>query len=239
MESAHLVVRSFRAGLARAFTLVEMLVVLSIISIVTLVTLSGHSNFDRSMLLTDAAYNVALSARQMQTFGLSSRSFNVSGSNVTNIAYGVHFDIATPTRYLTFADTQRTTPVNSSICPLTAITDTTSPDYKRGNCIYDASGTADGILETFTFSRGFRVARFCGKSGATTYCSTDSSTPLTALDVVFVRPNTDAIVTAQRGGTSLKLDSAQIYLTTNDAQATRGICVTQIGQISVAQTSCP
>jgi len=221
-----------------------MLVVLAIISVITVVTLVGQSSFDRSMLLTDAAYNVALSAREMQSFGLSSRGYDTDASAAvsiaTNIGYGIHVNALTPTRYLAFADTQRAGQTDSGTCPSLAISDVTSPEYKRGDCMYAVSPSADGIFETFTFARGFRISRFCGKNGATTYCSNDSSNPLTALNVVFMRPNTDAIVVGTRSaGAPLTLTSGAIYITSADGTATRGICITQIGQISVSLTTCP
>jgi len=218
----------------RAFTLIEMLVVLAIITVVTTVTLVGHSSFDRSMLLTDATYSVALAAREMQTYGLSSR---VTGG-YTNIGYGLYVSANSPTSYLTYGDTQRVTSVPA--CLALTGSDSSSPDYKRGNCMYETTAPADTIVETSTFARGFRITKFCGKSGATTYCSTDASSPLTALDVVFMRPNTDAVVTGRRStGSPLSLSSAAIYVSTADNVATRAVCITQIGQIYVSATACP
>ncbi len=216
----------------RGFTLVEMLVVLGIITVVTTITLLGHSNFDRTMLLTDAAYTVALSAREMQTYGLSSRI----NSTFTNIGYGLYVNASVPNSYTTYADTQRITSVPH--CP--SGTDVNSPEYKRGNCLFESTSPADIIVQTYSFSRGFRISRFCGRFGANTYCSNDASNPLTTLDVVFMRPNTDAIVSGRRStGAPIELTSAQIYLSTANGSATRGICITQIGQISVSEGNCP
>lgn len=224
----------------RAFSLVEMMVVITIITVVTGIALLGHSNFDRSMLLTDAAYSVALGAREMQTFGLSSRTASLGGGVfAANIAYGIHVNSTSPNSYLLFADTQRTGGAPLANCPTGTVS--TAPDYKRGNCLYETQSPADGIVEQFSFSRGFKVSSFCGKSGATTYCSTDATSPLTSLDVVFMRPNTDAVMTARRSGAStVQLTSASIYLSTADNSATRGICFTQVGQVSVSLTgTCP
>lgn len=223
----------------RGFTLVEMGVVMIIITVVTLITLLGHSNFDRSMLLTDAAYSVALGAREMQTFGLSSRTADLGGSTfAANIAYGIYVTSASPSSYLLYADTQRSGGGPLSNCPTGTVS--SSPNYKLGNCLYETTAPADKIVETFSFGRGFRVASFCGKNGAVTYCSTDSTSPLTSLDVVFMRPNTDTVITGRRQSAApVTLTSAAIYLTTNDNSATRGVCFTQVGQISVATSTCP
>lgn len=224
----------------RGFTLVEMIVVITIITTVTLIALLGHSNFDRSMLLTDAAYSVALGAREMQTFGLSSRTANVGGSSfAANIAYGVHVNSTAPNSYLLYADTQRSGGAPLANCPTG--TNASLPEYKRGNCLYETTAPADGIVEHFSFARGFRVTSFCGKNGATTYCSTDGASPLTSLDIVYMRPNTDAVMTGRRSSAStVTLTSAAIYISTADGSATRGICFSQVGQISVILSgTCP
>lgn len=229
--------------LARGFSLVEMTVVIAIITVVTTIALVGHSSFDRSMLLTDAAYTVALGAREMQTFGLSSRAASLpGGAFAANVAYGIHVetsDSPTPNWYLLFADTQRSGGAPLSNCP-TGI-DFSSPDYKLGNCLYETTAPADGIVERFSFSRGFRISSFCGKNGSATHCSTDGTSPLTALDIVFMRPNTDAVMTGRRSGASaVPFTSAGIYISTADGSATRGICFSQVGQVSVILSgTCP
>jgi prepilin-type N-terminal cleavage/methylation domain-containing protein len=225
----------------RGFTLIELIVVIVIISVVTLIALLGHSNFDRSMLLTDAAYSLALGAREMQTFGLSSRTFDVgSGTYAANIAYGLHVNSTALNSYLLFADTNRTTG-NPPLSNCVTGTDQNSPDYKRGNCMYETTSPADGIVQRYSFSRGFRISHFCGKKDSTTYCSTDGTSPLTTLDIVFMRPNTDAIMTGQRSGAGrVDFTSAAIYLTTPDNSATRAVCFTRVGQVSVVLSgTCP
>lgn len=217
-------------ALKQGFSLVEMLVVLAIITIVTAITLNGQSDFNRSLLLTDTSYTIALSLREMQSLGLSSRSFN---GTVQNAGYGAHF---TPgTSYVLFADTNRsTTPL--STCPAGT---SGTPDAKPGDCVYQAT---DGLVQSYTFNRGFTVSRFCGTTvGASpqTYCS-DGSPGISSLDVVYLRSNTtDAVITAQRSGSSVALAKAQITIASPDGGATRAICVTQIGQVSVAYANCP
>ena len=95
---------------ARAFTLVEMIVVLSIISILTVIVVVGQTSFNKSNLLTDTAYTVALSMRETQTLGLSSRTF----SSVPNAGFGVHFGDSTA-YYDQFADIYPAAPGTSSV----------------------------------------------------------------------------------------------------------------------------
>lgn len=222
----------------RGFTLVEMLVVLAIITIITTVTLSGQSTFNRSILLTDTAYTLALSMREMQTFGLSSRLYDTGSGTIQNAGYGVNFTRADATKYTLFADTSRTSPTPlSTNCPAGSVGDI---DAKPGNCVYTAS---DGTVGTpYQFTRGFYIQRFCGTTpgvNGTRYCSDDGGSPLTALDVVFIRSNTtDAVITGQRAG-SVAFAKAEIYISSPEGEATRAICVSQVGQISVAFATCP
>jgi hypothetical protein len=148
----------------------------------------------------------------------------------------VHFATNAPASYILFADISRTLPVPANCVVGTAGT----PDYKPGNCKYDTTGVADGIVQTYNFSRGFTVTRFCGKFNINTrYCSTDSGTPLTSLDVSFVRASTETAVNAVRNGNPVQLTTAEIYITSADGQASRAVCVNKVGQVSVALASCP
>ncbi|MEO6536077.1 MAG: prepilin-type N-terminal cleavage/methylation domain-containing protein [Candidatus Paceibacterota bacterium] len=217
----------------KGFTLVEMLVVLAIISIISAIAVTGQSTFNQSLLLTNTAYTVALSAREAQSFGLSSRKFG----NVTNAGYGVHFDRSLPSSYQLFADISNVS-VAPSNCPASA----GGPDVKYGNCVYDSS-PADGLVEKFTFSRGFKVLSFCGKqtTSGTLYCSNSApSNQLSTLDVVFIRPNTSAVISGTASGSSIKeFSCAIITLTDSTNVATKAIRISSLGEISIGQTVCP
>lgn len=210
-----------------------MLVVLAIITVITTITLSGQATFNRSILLTDTAYTLALSLREMQTLGLSSRAFG----GVQNAGYGVNFNRGTTNAYTLFADTNRSSPSPlATNCPAGSVG---ALDAKPGNCVYTAG---DGIVQTYQFSRGFYIRRFCGTTPGVSgnrYCSDDGSSPLTSLDVVFLRSNTtDAAITGQRAG-SVAFAKAEIYISSPDGETSRAICVSQVGQISVAYAACP
>lgn len=227
MESASFLVFYPRTARLRGFTLIEMLVVLFIIALITTIVITGQSTYNKTLLLTDTAYGVALSAREAQTFGLASRKYG----SVQNPGYGIHFSSATPGAYTLFADTAPglAAPAN---CPLGT---PGTPEAKPGNCRYDA---ADGVVSDYSFSRGFTVTQFCGKAGLTKYCSTDAA-PLTTLDLVFTRPNTSTTISGLVNGSSLtSFSCAEITLADATKQATRTIRISSIGEISINQ-SCP
>ena len=82
-----------------AFTLIELLVVMAIFSVISLLILANHSRFNSSVLLGSLAYDMALSVRQAQVYGVSVQTFNAN----FQVGYGVHF--TTGNSYIFFADT--------------------------------------------------------------------------------------------------------------------------------------
>lgn len=230
-----------RVKIQRGFTLVEMMVVLAIIVTVTAIALFGQSTFNRTLLLTDTAYNIALSIREMQSLGLSSRRYIASGQDVQNAAYGIHMDRTQNTQYILFADISNT-PTPSPFPSNCLVGTESAPDEKPGNCTYDTDLTPDGVFEIGTLTRGFTISKFCGKktNNSTPYCSTDTSTPpLDTMDIVFVRSSTESAINALRNGTWEELISAEIYVSSADSLGTRGICISRVGQVSVTQGTCP
>lgn len=219
MESAPALIRFARRS-PRGFTLIEMLVVLFIIALITAIVVSGQSTYNKTLLLTDTTYGVALSAREAQSFGLASRKYG----SVQNPGYGLRFDTLT-SRYILFADTNNTLSPPSD-CPLGT---PGTPEQKPGNCRYDA---ADGIVSTNTFSRGFSVWRFCGRNNSGVYCSTYAPS-LTTLDLVFTRPNTTTTISGTQNGALLSFSCAEITIQDASGQAYRRIRIYSTGQISM------
>lgn len=223
----------------RGFTLVEMIVVLAIITLLTLVALVSQNSFNRSILLTNSAYTIALSIRQAQSLGLSSRQYvPTSGLGVRNAGYGISIFGTTPLyTYPIFADIggARST-VLDPYCPPGA---TGTPEEKPGNCQYNAG--VDGVIQTYRLDRGFYVTQYCGRqitTGNPLRCSNDS-TPLTELNVVFRRPNTETIASGRRSSTVIALSGAAIYIAAPNSSVTRGICISSVGQVSVTNGTCP
>jgi hypothetical protein len=205
-----------------------MLVVLAIIVIVTGIALVGQTSFNRSMLVTDTAYTVALSIRQAQSLGLSSRVF----SGIQNAGYGIRFNNGTTGSYTSYVDISPQASGNSqnaSLCPGHTIT--SGPEARPGNCYYD---TASELLQTYTFRRGFKIGKFCGTTSAgTEYCSDGT---LSSLDIVFLRPNIETILTGNNA--SLRFSSAYVRIDSPDSVGQRCVTVTSLGAISV-NTTCP
>jgi len=195
-------------GRARGFSLIELLVAISILVIITAAMLTSHSTFGGKILLGNFAYEVALSVRQAQVFGLSVREFQTS-SNLFTIGYGVHFDALDLTTYRLFAD-------------------------EDANEIYSSS--SDGVVETFSTRRGFQIARFCATlSNDTELCSDTGD--LTALDIVFLRPDPDAIINATRSNGAPGVYQRARIILRSPQRDERSVLVEATGQISVPTVS--
>lgn len=216
-----------RTSTLRGFTVVELLVALGIILIITTIVITGQTNFNRSLVLTDTTYTVAFTLRQAQSLGLSSRKFGTT----QNAGYGVNFVSGANTTYTLFADTEPVAPGNAQSGACVGHSVTSGLDAKPGNCLYDSTNEK---VTTYTIGKGFTISSFCGAdSGGTQRCS---GSYLDSLAISFLRPNTQANIVGVRSGTLIPLTSATITISSPDGSQTRCIKVTKVGQIAVGPT---
>ncbi len=156
------------------FTLIELLVTISIFIIITAVAVFSNNAFNSSILLTDLGYEIALSVRQAQVYGITvkapSSCISSGCPNGFSSGYGVHFDIQNyPTQYILFED------------------EGPNPNHK-----YDL-GEA---LDTYSLGRGYTLKKLCVLSNGT-YHSVNT------LDVSFVRPEPEAWVSSNTDSPNL------------------------------------
>lgn len=193
----------------RGMSLIELLVVVTIVTLITGAVLVKHGTFNSTTLLNNLSYDIALSIRQAQAYGISVRS--VGGTNF-NAAYGVSFDPTRPDSYVLFQDLGA------------------SP-----NNAYDHDGDVDDtddaeFVERYTLRRGHTISKFC-RVGSSSVCS---GAGLTVLNIVFRRPNPDAIVNGSPSS------GACISVTDATGAAQRTVTVLTTGQISIANPGlCP
>jgi hypothetical protein len=211
-----------------------MVVVLAIISIITTVALLGQSSFNRSLILTDTAYTVAFSIREAQSLGISSR---IAGGT-QNAGYGVHFTNGAMASYKLFADTLPGASGNiQDIGECPGHTVGSGPEAKPGNCIHtDESET----VRTYSLNNGFTIKSFCGTaaSNGATLCNGYFD----ALDIMYLRPNTQSIITGVRNGARTPLSGATVRVQSPDGASERCVVVSKVGQVSVhvqGESQCP
>jgi len=85
----------------RAFSLIELIVAVGILALISTIVLANHTKFNGSVLLGSLAYDIGLSIREAQVFGVSVRQYN----NDFQLGYGVYFEAGQA--YSLFADVNR------------------------------------------------------------------------------------------------------------------------------------
>lgn len=215
------------------FTLAELMVVLGIIVVLSYIVLTSQSTFNKTLILANTAYDVALSLRSAETFGLGSRG--ISGAS-TNTGYGIHFDRSTPGSYLIFADISPSSANGLNCHGLRPGANGSEPDAQPGDCMY--TPPLDLKVSDYTIGNGIKITDFC----VLTVSWACASTGLTSLDIVFARPNADALMSTG-GSTGVVTYNATISkacLTLASPQGgARFITVAKSGQIVANATSDP
>jgi len=125
--------RDTRRLLSAGFTLIELLVVCAIIIVVTGLILIDNNKFGGEVILENLAYDVALSVRQAQVYGIAVNRF---GSNTFTAGYGIHFASASPSTYVLFADL-------------------------KGNGMYDPSYSPSELVQTINLTQGYAITNLC------------------------------------------------------------------------------
>jgi prepilin-type N-terminal cleavage/methylation domain-containing protein len=78
----------------KGFTLIELVISVAIFAGITVLLLAKYGNFNQGILLTNLAYDVALTIRNAQSYGLNVQSAPMAGKSFSseyNIPYGVYF----------------------------------------------------------------------------------------------------------------------------------------------------
>lgn len=153
----------------KGFTLVELIVSVAIFAIMTALVMAKYGTFNQGILLTNLAYDIALTLRTAQSYGLNVKSAPDSNnyySEEFNFPYGVHFDANKNTSIIFFAD-------------------------QNGNLKYD-SGDTD--ISVYNIKRGSYISSLCTGSDPTSCPGSPQN-----LDIVFKRPDPKANFNASGG----------------------------------------
>lgn len=197
------------------------MVVLAIIVTITTITLSTQSSFNKTIILANTAYDVALTLRSAEVYGLSGRAIG----GTSGIGYGLHFLKASPGSFTLFADTS---PAPSAAnCHGLPSGGASAPDAKPGNCTYDIGET----VTDYNLGNGVVVSDFCAYSFGAWSCAYAQGGGLTALDIVFARPNPEPFVNVSGTRACIALASPQ--------GGARFISVGASGEITADASSCP
>ena len=201
--------------LVAGFTLLELLISISIFAFMTAFLVSKYGTFNQGVLLTNLAYDTALTIRSAQSYGLNVQGQATSSTAVGfNYAYGVHFDPAESKKFILFVD----------LCG-----DGLYRDVQQQPTCADSTTHLNEALSTYTLRTGFSISSLCvGGSPAT--CTSSSPTGY-VLDVSFKRPNPDAVIISNQN-TLAQQSYAKITMKATDG-STKSIVVQSTGQIAV------
>jgi prepilin-type N-terminal cleavage/methylation domain-containing protein len=194
------------------FTLVELLVTISMFVVITGVVLVNSNQFDNSVLLRNFTYDIALTIKQAQTYGVN---VNENSQGSFNNSYGVYFDIndasngGSNTNFVIFSDF-----------------DTTSTKYRTDSvttCSVDSE-----CIKKYSMNRGAHIKSIC-VSENDNICDTKT------LSILFERPKLDAkMYSFDSGIPSDSYKYVKINLESGDG-ATSSVVVTSVGQIYVKE----
>lgn len=225
----------------RGFTLIEMLVVIAIIGTVTGIALTRQNDFNKAFVVSNAAYDVSLSIRNTETYGISSRGTATTG----NAGYGVEFATAMPSSFTLFADTYPVAGVSTQ-CHTVPSNGADAPNALPGNCIFDSA--AGEKIQGYDLNNGVTVDNFCAYTASQQYCAHGGSFAIDRLDIVFSRPNPIPTFTALVGdsvaatGSSASVNTSGLYKAcvtlASSRGGTYGVLVTWNGSITTVP-QCP
>ena len=212
------------------------MVVAAIITILSAIVFSSQTTFNSTLTLANTAYDIALTIRSAQTFGVGGRIANTGTGIVANVGYGVHFDASTPGNFSLFADTSPGVPSVGSChgVPPVDAGGADSPAAQPGDCIYSVG--SDLQINGFALGNGITVSDFCAYGSGVSACA---SSGLSTLDLVFARPNQDAFVTGGNGSShSLYINGACVTVSSPQGNS-RYISISSTGQINANAAPCP
>lgn len=211
---------------ARGFTLIELLVVCAIIIVISALILVDNNKFGGDVTLENLAYDVALTLRQTQVYGIAVERFGngnciADSSNCFSAGYGMHFALSDPTHYYLFADLENTGVFDANY--------PTSQTYPDGE-----------IVETDALDQGYYITGLCvvPEIGGTT------CTPVSEVDILYKRPEPEAYISASASNSPpascVQNPLSDCYfeseITLEDPKGdTRTVLVDATGQISVQQ----
>ena len=230
-------ISNFEFRASRAFALIELLVAVTLFGIISTFILIAYNRVSGQLFLTTLAYEIALALREAQSYGVSVHQFQASGQAATfDVGYGLHFDGSPQalTTYVLFAD-------SSGVAGDHKFNGSFGTAYTTSGCVSTAECISVSRLE-----KGNKIAKFCGvlpvgdggrdapDSAKNEECNVNSlpaeNPTIGFLDITFVRPNPDALITTDHLGQSYR--GGRIYLISPTGEK-RVVEVATTGQISL------
>ena len=225
------------------FSLVELLVSIALFGLITTGILLVYSRVGEQIFTTTLAYDIALAFREAQHYGVSVKGFG-QGSDLSrfDVSYGLHFQSG----------------ASGDDALFVLFVDQRDPLDGKKNQKYDGAHSASGCsasqpnecVKVFRLEHGNTISKFCGvlptedagrdaaDANKHEECNNNSTPPtnppplITRLDVLFERPNPDAIIRTDLSGQTERYKAARVYIKSPRGEK-RVIEVISTGQISL------
>lgn len=158
----------------KGFTLVEMITVVAIFTIMSSIVIFNYNKFRSDTILTNMAYEVALSIREAQIYGVSVRK---GGPGSYSDPYGIYLPVGASGQYFLFVESDDDDDMKFTG---TSCTDLISPE---------------ACITPYSLQRNVKISNIQKVSG--TSCETSEKT---GLSIVFNRPNPEPVITGKTIG---------------------------------------
>ncbi len=190
----------------KGFTLIEIITVLAIFAIVSGIVLFNYGKFRSDTILTNMAYEMALSIREAQIFGVSVRTPGTVAPTSPGYAksYGIYVPPGTTDQYYLFLDENNDNIFDGTSC--------TNPGY-------------DTCVTPYKLSSNIKITKIDVRLGG---ISCPSGLVSDGLHIVFKRPNPEPKL-----NDNPNIEEVQITLTSSDGITKRFVRVFNNGQVSV------
>lgn len=215
--------RSLKLEASSGFSLVELMVAIAIFMIITSILVVSQRSFGGSLLITNLAYDVALTIRQAQVYGISVRKVAgvVDPVEQFNRSYGIHMAL-NDGYYILFADADDNNKYD------------TAANSATGCLASPPSGHFPECVSFFKIEKGNYIKQFC----ANTDCAgLSTNEKIDTLEILFHRPEPEPTVRGYKSGSSGGSYSSASVVVASPSGLTKTICVSPAGQISI-KSSC-
>ena len=206
------------------------MVVLAIVTSITAIVFTSQNSFNKTLILANTAYDIALTFRSAATYGLGGRTI---GNSPTG--YGIHLDKATPQSLILFPDIYPAASAGSA-CH-SPINTGGGLDAQPGDCVYQSG--QDTPITSYAIGNNAFISDFCAFSSGNWSCAYANGGGLATLDIVFGRPNPDALISKNRFYSSLSPVTSSCLTISSSQGGSRSISVSSSGKITADALSCP
>jgi prepilin-type N-terminal cleavage/methylation domain-containing protein len=189
----------------RGFTLVELLITIVIFVMLTGVVLFNQNKFDSTVLLKNLAYDIALTIRQAQTYGVNVKESQQSGNFSS---YGVYIKSDETQKIIFFSDIDG------------------DKSFSDEDMSCPANDVDSECMQKYTLKRGNYISKICVMNTGESSCL-----EISELTIYFKRPNPDAYIYAD--GSTVTSEYSEIEISSVDNSSKVSVVITSVGQIYV------